>query len=543
MSFYTWSLLFTAIASAALGLFVYLEGRRKSTNITLALFSAGICVWCFGQFMGEAVGSREAVLFWTRVNIAAAILIPVFYLHFILAFVNQIRKSRAILSLSYLSASLLFVLDLTPWFVADVTPRLGYRFYPVPGIVYPIFALYLVLLFALGFSRLLRFVRISEGRTKNQAKYVFVASLIGFFGGGTAFFPVFNLNLPVVSHFALPIYLAITVYAIVKHKLLDINLVIREGLVYSVLTVLFAGFYALMILLANRFFQDLTRLNEFLTTTIVVFASVLVFQPLRNRIQEGVDRVFFRGNYYYQKTINDLSAENLKLYRNLLQADKLAALGTIAAGMAHEIKNPLASIKGLTQVLPENLSDAEFINKYSEIVPRQLDRINRIVEDLLAFGRPKELIMREAAVDRILEEVLRLVENQCLKSNVEIIREFYSVPPILADSERLSQAFMNMILNAVQAMPGGGKLLIGCKTSEDEIEVEISDSGKGIPENKLPNIFDPFFTTRETGNGMGLAVTYRIIKEHGGKIEVESELGAGTTFKVFLKKDLNHASL
>lgn len=542
MSFYSGSLFLTSLASLALGIFVFLKGRDKLSNVTLGLFSLSIALWCFGQFVGEVVGSREAVLFWTRVNIAAAVFIPVFYLHFILAFVRQVKGNRAVLGLAYLAAGLLLFLDLTPWFVADVAPRLGYRFYPVPGIVYSFFALYLLLFFAIGFSKLVKFIKLSEGKEKNQAKYVFVASLIGFLGGITAFFPVFSLNFPVVSHFALPFYLLITVYAIVKHRLLDIKVVVREGLVYSALTVFFAGFYALVILLTSRFFQNLTRLDGVLTTIIVVFASVLVFQPLRNYIQEGVDRIFFRGRFYYQKTIDDLSAENLKLYRGLLQADKLAALGTIAAGMAHEIKNPLASIKGLTQVLHENLNDPGFLGKYSEIVPRQLDRINRIVEDLLDFGRPKGLTVSEVRVDKVLEDVLKLVENQCCKSSIEIVREFESVPSIPADAERLSQAFMNVILNATQAMPNGGTLkiknhpdFIGTKIKSDEfIIIEISDTGEGIPEERLPNIFDPFYTTKEGGSGMGLAVTYRIIKEHGGEIEVASEAGKGATFKICL---------
>lgn len=535
MSFYVGSLLFTAIASFLLGGFVYAQGRSKLSNASLALLSLAIGSWCFGQFMGEVVGPKQAVLFWTRFNLAGAIFIPVFYLLFILAFTNQIEENKFWLKWAFGAAGVFLLLDFTPWFVAEVAPRLGYRFYPVPGVVYPFFAFYLLTFFGVGFWKLKKFLESSRGSSRNQARYVFFASLVGFWGGITAFFPVFNINLPVVSHFALPLYLLITSYAIVKHNLLEIHVVIREGLVYSALTIFFAGFYTIAILLANRIFQSFVRANEFLAMILVVFASVLVFQPLRQRIQWGVDRLFFRGEYYYQKTIKDLSAENLKLYRSLLQADKLAALGTIAAGMAHEIKNPLASIKGLTQVLPENLEDPEFIQKFLEIVPRQIDRINRIVEDLLTFGRPQELIITELKVSEVIEEVLRLVENQCQKAGIEVIKEFRSQVPIRGDKGKLSQAFLNIILNAIQAMPRGGKLWVGCREfKEGEVEVEISDSGLGIPEDKISRIFDPFFTTKEKGSGMGLAVTYRIIKEHGGRIEVESEPGAGTTFKIYL---------
>ncbi|MDD4179425.1 MAG: ATP-binding protein [Candidatus Margulisbacteria bacterium] len=538
MSFYTISLLFTAIASLSLALFVYQQGKDKAPNITLALFSVALSAWCFGQFMGETVSGKEAVLFWTRCNLGAAVLVPVLYLHFILAFIERVKVNRPLLFGAYVAAALFLLLDLTPLFVAGVAPRPGYRFYPVPGAAYPFFALYLLTLFSVGFMKLTAYLRRSLGDRRNQVKYVFIGSLIGFAGGATAFFPVFNINLPVVSQFALPLYIAIAVYAIVVHKLLDINVVIREGLSYSVLTVIFAGFYALMILAANRLFRGLAGLNEIMTILIVVFVSVAVFQPLKNLVQGLIDRLFYRGEYFYQQKIADLSAENLKLYRELLQADKLAALGTIAAGMAHEIKNPLASIKGLTQVLPENLDDKEFISKYTEIVPRQLDRINRIVEDLLDFGQPKQLSMAEVSASKLLEDVLRLVDNQCRKAEIEVVKEFAPVPAILADGEKLSQAFINIVLNAIQAMAGGGTLKLkikNAKVKNDEfIIIEVSDTGAGIQPERLPKIFDPFYTTKEKGTGMGLAVTYRIIKEHGGTIEVESAAGKGTIFKLCL---------
>src|SRR3989344_2027245 len=161
MSFYSGSLLFPAAASALLGIFVCLQGRRKLPNITLALLAVSIGAWCFGQFMGEMTGAKEAVLFWTRANLAAAVLIPVFYLHFVLAFTK--REAGKFLPAAYAAAALLLLSDLTPWFVADVAPRAGYRYYPVPGMVYPLFALYLLLFFGAAFLRLLSFLRRGEG--------------------------------------------------------------------------------------------------------------------------------------------------------------------------------------------------------------------------------------------------------------------------------------------------------------------------------------------------------------------------------------------
>ncbi|MFH1683413.1 MAG: ATP-binding protein, partial [Candidatus Margulisiibacteriota bacterium] len=248
-----------------------------------------------------------------------------------------------------------------------------------------------------------------------------------------------------------------------------------------------------------------------------------------------VDRLFFMGEYRYQKTINDLSVDNQKLFLSLLRADKLASLGTLSAGMAHEIKNPLAAIKGMTQVLDENLDDPEFIKKYEEVVSRQIDRINSTVEKLLRFGQPQGLSISKFNLDRIIDEVLSLFENQCQKKKIVVDKKNEVLPEIEGDAEQLSQVFTNLILNAIQAMPEGGTLFISSRLQgAGAVYIEVSDTGVGIPADEIDKIFDPFYSTKEDGTGMGLAVAYRSVKEHGGDIQVESSFGKGTKFRVWL---------
>ena len=531
MSFYSGSLLFTALSSLLLGIFVFLKGTGKTQNRTLALFSAALFIWCFGQFMGEIAAAKEAVLFWTRVGLAGAIFLPIFFLHFIFSLVEN-RENR-LLGMVYVLGTLFLGFDFTPLFVADVMPALSFRFYPKAGIIYLPFAFFILGCFGYGLFLLFKSYREAAGARKNQILYVIIASLIGSLGGATSFLPVWGIDFPVLSHFALPLYLLIAVYAIVMHHLLDITLIVREGLIYSTLTVLFAGFYVLAILVTNYLLSHLVVFDPTLTIFLVVFVSVLVFQPLRDNVQKWVDRLFYQGEYRYQKTIDHLSNENRQLFRSLLQADKLAALGTISAGMAHEIKNPLASIKGMTQVLEENLADPNFIKKYQEVVCRQIDRMNNLVEKLLRFGHPPGLTLAQLELNQVIEETLALLSDQCKKKGIRIDLELGKLPQMEGDFEQLEQLFMNLILNAIQAMPDGGVLSIRT-SSLSLLCVEISDSGIGIPDDKIDRIFDPFFSTRDEGVGMGLAVAYRIVKEHGGRIQVESKVGKGTTFKLWL---------
>jgi len=531
MSFYTLSLFGTSAASFLLALFVFFKGRKKILNISLALLSLSVMLWTFAQAMGEILEAKDLILLWTRIGIAVAVFIPVFFLHFISSLIGKFKR---LLYFVYAAAFVFLIFDFTPLFIVDIGPALGFRYYPKPGIIYHFFTVFVFVCFVFGFLRLFWAYRNAIGAAKNKLLYVIFACLIGFLGGVTAFFPVWNINFPVLSYGALPLWLLIMVYAIIKHRLLDISIIIREGLVYSTLTLLFAGFYALAVLFANYLFSNLVQFNPILAVLIVVFISVLVFQPLRDKVQDLFDRLFFKGEYRYQKKIEDLSAENRKLFRSLLKADKLAALGTLSAGMAHEIKNPLASIKGLTQVLEEKKNDPLFFKKYQEIVCRQIDRINGLVEKLLRIGGPQELLLKKLDLNQVLNEVLNLIENQCQTKNISLVINLGELPEIKGDHDQLSQVFMNLLLNAIQAMPGCGKLSVRSYSSIDNIYVEITDSGVGIPSDRIDKIFDPFFSTKHDGTGMGLAVAYRIVKEHQGEINVESQVGKGTRFILWL---------
>ena len=250
---------------------------------------------------------------------------------------------------------------------------------------------------------------------------------------------------------------------------------------------------------------------------------------------------------------NSMTRELKQSQEHLISSEKLASLGTMAAGMAHEIKNPLVSLRTFTQLLPQRYEDAEFRQKFSQVVPAEIDKINKIAESLLRFGRPHKPELTTANVNEILEEIIALFDNEARKNNVRITTKLAELPKITADAGQLSQAFVNIILNSIQAMNKGGELTVKTdvgeiiklgpaspETPEQEeakavkvVFVEISDTGVGIPEENLKSIFDPFFTTKEVGGtGMGLPITLRIIEEHHGSIKVRSQVGKGTTFLI-----------
>jgi len=232
----------------------------------------------------------------------------------------------------------------------------------------------------------------------------------------------------------------------------------------------------------------------------------------------------------------DLS--NIKqMEQRVRQADRLAAVGRLSANMAHEIRNPLASISGAVEALARDLPADPTRSQLVEIVLRESARLNQIVGDFLEYARPAPMAPIEINMAEILDEVLLLIEHRSLPANLKVAREYGDTLLTRADPQRLRQAIWNLCLNAVQAMPDGGELRVGARTLRERggrLQISISDTGQGIAEGDLPHIFEPFFSTKPEGSGIGLALVYRVLEEHGGTIEVRSRVGEGTTFILIL---------
>ena len=265
------------------------------------------------------------------------------------------------------------------------------------------------------------------------------------------------------------------------------------------------------------------------------------------------------GEMYYPDDLNLLNflgsqtaiaIENANLYENLKRsqsimrrADRLAALGTLIASLAHEIRNPLVSIKTFTQLLPERINDEEFRNYFLNVASSEIDRLTSLINELLGFARPSEPNLQGENVNEIIERIGFLIGTEARKKNVQITKNYAAnLPLILVDAEQIKQVLLNILLNAIQAIPGEGQIWIETRVvsvARDRepspfVQIEVRDTGVGIPKENFERIFDPFFSTRPEGSGLGMAISNQIIHEHGGFINLESEVGKGTSFRVHL---------
>jgi len=221
------------------------------------------------------------------------------------------------------------------------------------------------------------------------------------------------------------------------------------------------------------------------------------------------------------------------LEEKLRQADRLAALGTISAGLAHEIKNPLSAIKTFVQLLPKKFDNLSFMEKFNTTVPREVDRINLLVEDLLELTRIRKRPWVHLDVNHLIADVIDLHGEEMEKKHIVFEDHLdKTIPPIQGDAEKLYRAFSNLVINSIQAMPDGGLLWISSdqEDSRPMIKITFRDTGIGMDEETSKNLFNPFFTTKDKGVGLGLALTRKIIEDHRGTIEVMSTKGKGTTF-------------
>jgi two-component system sporulation sensor kinase A len=241
-------------------------------------------------------------------------------------------------------------------------------------------------------------------------------------------------------------------------------------------------------------------------------------------IFEGVDAILSIGK--------DTTEKNEQTDQLLQKSEKLALLGQMAAGIAHEIRNPLTSIRGFVQLFKREQDQ----NVYYDIVLSELDRINGIVGEFLFLSKPAVAAIQQHDVKKLLGNVITLIQTQTILNNIQISMEYESnLPYVYCDENQLKQVFLNILKNATEAMPNGGIIELKVKKDEDKgIIIQITDQGVGIPKERIPTLGEPFYTTKEKGTGLGLMTCYKIIENHQGQLHIDSEVNKGTTIHIIL---------
>lgn len=232
--------------------------------------------------------------------------------------------------------------------------------------------------------------------------------------------------------------------------------------------------------------------------------------------------------------LNDIT-DLKQLEAEIRQNQRLADLGTLAAGMAHEIRNPLSAIKTYVALLPKKIEKPGFLEKFQRTVPREINRLNTLTEELLELSRPPKYNFNRTDIRQLLRQCIELLEADFKAGGIDCRRDLaHDLPKIMADADQLEKVFINLMQNGAQAMPAGGTMTIHASCKGNLMVIDFRDTGHGFSPELAENIFNPFFTTKAKGTGLGLAITHKVISEHGGQITAESQKGRGCCFSISL---------
>ncbi|OGP54264.1 MAG: hypothetical protein A2162_09065, partial [Deltaproteobacteria bacterium RBG_13_52_11b] len=657
------------LVNIGLGFLVYFKTKfRKNENLAFSILAWAAAGWIFSGFMTYFHEGDPIIVFWAKMSFSTAGTIAFAFLYFALLFPGDRRNLNSTQLLLLALPCLFFIV--VSFGTDQIVSSLGsgnkmFHYGPL----YLLFSLYLIAYFISGFVSLIMTYQRSIGIERLQIKYVLLGMFFTAMLGVTT-----NLFLPMsgVSQFNwlgptfTVIMVGTTTYCIIKHRLMDINIVLRKGTTYFLLMmVLFLPAALLLVYAQNLYFHQINYYFSIIVL-LIVFLLTVFYDKVRAGAEKAVEQLLFKNRYDYRETLGAFSKamvsildlqslskkiietitntmgvekaslflldeekggyylleskkvdvelspsglakgdplprylqkmnelvvreellkgahiqelntvvqsmtqleadvsipliskgdligminlshkfdkeiysrediellsmlanqaaiaiENAKLYEDLKRsksyirrADRLASLGTLTAGLAHEIRNPLVAIKTLTQLLPDRLDDEEFRNHFLQIASGEVDRISSLVNELLEFARPSEPKLETEDINSIIDGMLLLVSTETKKKFIQIVKEYtHDVPPVTVDREQIKQVFLNVLLNALEATPENGMITVKTRSfskpgGEHYVQVEFTDTGCGIPSEYLEDIFTPFFTTKMKGSGLGLSIS------------------------------------
>ena len=523
------------VASLAAASIILFSKSRKPVQLGHGLFSLLLFSYAFPYFLWGIQTHKEYASFFLPWVIYACCFIQAGYFHYVLILSDAIKKYKRFLITGYAISAILAWMNYRGLFYDSLNLRVKgpFLFWPHGKACLPIliFAMIFYVVFALVI--LWRASQKTSGPTKINLRGYLIISVIGWIGGLTNWFLFWDgISLLPIGNLGVSLLIVGTYYLIFKRDFLELSGIVKKTFVYALLTFFISLIYAGFILMGEKVSRVYFGYSSFFASLLAGLVIALLFNPVRALLNRLINKIIFG------KDITEFSVENLKMQLELEKQDRMKAVSTLAAGMAHEIKNPITAIRTFAEFLPKKYEDPEFRNKFSSLLIEETDRISAIVRDLLLFARPGEPVIGPCNVAKILGDVTDLLKGDLFKYSIVLEFGIASEPIMcLADSSQIKQALLNIIMNAIDAMKdkvGDKRLLIDTRRTNEGIEISIADTGVGIAPGKIPHLFDPFYTDKKDGTGLGLAITQAIIEKNHGSIRVESAVAQGTKFILLL---------
>ena len=520
---------------------VIFKYAKNSTHRIWVFFNLILTTWGVSSFLiGIASNEAQARFYWELAFVAIGFMPALFY-HFVLSFCN--RSQRTLLILSYLYAVFFSIVLSLGLATHSFSMLMSNSIYFInANLVFSLMMGSWCGLVVLGFVEFFNYLKGTTGLPRIQSQFMFWSMLIGFSGGVSTALPAYGLKFYPVFQISVVFYVIFNSYAIFKHGLIPLDIIIKRSIFYSSLVTIVTILYFVGVLIFQRIFIGIIGNNNMSGTVVSLVVIAIIFIPIKNRIQAIVDKIILKNSPI------EIVVQNENLRDEVIKTEKFKSIADLASMLAHEIKNPLSNLAMLTEELNERKNEPGYIEEYQRLVIKEIERITSLLRELLVFANPTQLTITDINPNKIIEQVINLIKSKCDHTKIEIIRSFNTNSNVPGDSNLLKQAILNLVFNAIDAMSHGGVLTISTETRESPIlynnyengtrktqyVMSISDTGCGIDSKDLPFVFDPFFTRKTNGTGLGLPITQSIIEKHGGKIEVASTVNVGTNFKIIL---------
>ncbi len=650
--------------------------------------------WQFGLYKHTTSITYDMALYWSVVLHNFALFIPPLYLLFVF-YVLEIKNKTIPVVMFIISTALLVPNSISREFISNVEPIAGFPYFPQAGSLYVIYLVEYIACFLLPIYLLSNRIKKEKGNRRQQLVLLLLSTIVGVIGSSSTFFPVYGIPLFPFANLFTWLFTMIIAYAITRYRFMDIQVIIRKGTVYAILTAIMTVLYYLIIYLSEIVIGNFIQARKIWFAIPAIFILAAIFQPLKDFLQQFIDKRFFKSkyiseriarkysesikkilkidhfaryitrlvysafkvkgtaSYIYQENqekykclrsrgslfqlkdafdfnikelIKEMAAtqrcvvkdeiifrlsqqiteerdrldailkemhalgieiavpsishtkhykiigflisdekrngepfspdeinlletlanqtaiglENALLYKQQLatvekslKLEKLASLGKATAGVAHEAKNALAYVRSFAQLLPRNIENKQFLDTAAVAFPAEVERIKIIMQGILDYSSQATGIKQEMVnLKGLIDDTIVLVRDQAKGSNVKIDTQIEDTVHIYMDKNNMKQVFLNLFINAIDAMPNGGILAISALASNTKVKVKVSDSGIGMSKETVAKIFEPFYTTKQHGTGLGLAIVQKIVEENNGRMSVDSEIGKGTTFNL-----------
>ena len=521
ISYFAFSGLFNFISSFFLGIFTYLKGRKQYPTNPFVLYFLSVSFWSFGYFFWQVSTNYNSALFWSRVLMAGAIFIPIFYFHFIISFLNLVEKYKKILYGGYVLSFLFLLLDFTPYFVKTVEPTLFFPFWPKPGIFYPLHLLMFFGLVSYGWYLLIKELgKIKEKIKKQQIKYFLLGTGIGFTGGSTNYLLWYGIPIPPYGNIFVIFGVLLVTFALLKYHLFEIKVILTEILV---------GIMGIVLLILP--FLMPTANLKLLTFSIFLLFLIFGYLLVKYTHQEIKRKEELEQAYKRIEALSEMKSEFLKVVN-------------------HQLRTPVSIIKGMAEMLREGKISKERQGEFVEKLYLSSERLGTILDDILVAhsltGGIEKPDFSPCQIEEIVERQVEHFRPQAKAKGIEISfkKPKEALPITLADQTMIERIISRLIDNAILYSEKGEvevSIDLEKENKKEWIRISVKDQGIGLDERDKENLFKLFYRGEKAtfmhpnGSGLGLFIVKNYVEAHRGKIEAKSEgRGKGSNFVVTL---------